>query len=86
VAKGTVRRDAVRQPALASRGCSTRGRSLFTETKPHECDRLKHIGRLGEAKTVKVVENGADGPKRAWNPATRTPLLWVSWLARGQGA
>jgi hypothetical protein len=32
---------------------------------------LKQITGFEEEQTVKVVENGEGGPKRAWNPATR---------------
>jgi hypothetical protein len=47
------------------------GEYFRAEKKPHERDRLKHVGGLGEGQAVKVVKNGEDGTKWAWKPTTR---------------
>jgi hypothetical protein len=36
--------------------------------KPHEREWLKHVVKLGEGKTVKVVGNDEGGAKRCGNP------------------
>jgi hypothetical protein len=39
--------------------------------EPHGREWMKHSTGPEEAETVKVVRNGAGGPERDWNPATR---------------
>jgi hypothetical protein len=41
------------------------------KTKPHGRQWLKQVTGSGGVQTVRVVENGAGGPKRVWKPATR---------------
>lgn len=48
-------------------------RVFLQDPKPHERDRLKHVGRRVEGQTVKAVRNGEGGATRGWKPATGKP-------------
>lgn len=74
--------ELIRYSRFRSRISVTLPRGTTSVPEPHECDRLKHVGRLEEGQIAKAVRNGEGGAMRGWNPATRNPDNW-RWTTTG---
>lgn len=76
------RTEDTRDTRLRSWIAVTLRRGTRSIPKPHERDRLKHVGRLEEGQVARAVRNGKGGAMRGWNPATRNPDNW-RWTTTG---